>query len=197
MKESEKLAIVGVVIVALIVFLVLFSIYESNLTGEGQQNQNVSGTTGNMDRHFIENMIPHHQDAVDMANIALVKTEHPEIKQLARNIKSSQSREISEMRQWYKYWYGTDVPVNSGMMGHGMMNVTDLNRLENAKPFDKEFIEQMVPHHQMAIMMARMVLNSSPHPEIRNLANSIIETQSAEINEMHQWYKRWYGTDIL
>jgi uncharacterized protein (DUF305 family) len=70
MKKSEKF-IVGVVMVAFIVFLALFSIYESDLT-EKQQNQSVSGTTGNIDLYFIENMV-YHQDAVDMANITLTK----------------------------------------------------------------------------------------------------------------------------
>ena len=71
MKKSEKF-IVGVVMVAFIIFLALFSIYESNLIGEEQQNPNVSGTTGNMDLYFIENMV-YYQDAVDMANITLTK----------------------------------------------------------------------------------------------------------------------------
>lgn len=198
MKESEKLVVVGIVIMALIAILALFSIYwiYSPMMG-GQNGQTGQGMMGNTDRYFIENMVPHHQDAVDMAEIALVKAEHPEIKELAENITNSQSREITEMRQWYKEWYGTDVPASSGRMGHGgMMNTTDLNKLENAKPFDKEFIEQMVPHHQMAIMMAQMVLNNSNRPEIRNLASSIIKTQSAEIAEMRQWYKEWYGTDV-
>lgn len=199
MKESEKLLVVGIVIVALIAVLALFSIYWIYFPMMGGQNgQTGQGMMGDMDRHFIEQMVPHHQDAVDMAEIALVKAEHPEIKELAENITSSQSREITEMRQWYKEWYGTNVPANSSIMGsnNGMMNTTDLNKLENAKPFDKEFIEQMVPHHQMAIMMAQMALNNSDRPEIRNLASSIIKTQSAEINEMRQWYKEWYGTDV-
>jgi uncharacterized protein (DUF305 family) len=71
MKKSEKF-IVGVVMVAFIIFLALFSIYESNLIGEEQQNPNVSGTTGNMDLYFIENMV-YYQDAVDMPNITLTK----------------------------------------------------------------------------------------------------------------------------
>jgi uncharacterized protein (DUF305 family) len=84
-------------------------------------------------------------------------------------------------------------------MGHGMgmMNSTNLDKLKTAKPFDKEFIKQMVPHHQMAIMMAQMALKNSKHPQIRNLANSIIKTQSAEIYKMRQWYKQWYGTNLL
>ena len=102
------------------------------------------------------------------------------------------------MRDWYKAWYGIDVPVyqgammggrmrgetGTGMMGGGMGgSMTDLVQLGNATRFDKEFIEQMIPHHQMAIMMARMVQNSG-HPEMRELGSSIIRSQSAEVNQM-------------
>ncbi|MBU4534888.1 MAG: DUF305 domain-containing protein [Euryarchaeota archaeon] len=123
MKENEKLVVVGVVIAALIIFLALFVYWSySPMMRSGQQDQNGSGTMGDIDRHFIEQMVPHHEEAVAMADIALTKAEHPEIKQLAGNIKSSQSREITKMRRWYKSWYGTDVPT-SGMMGskNGMM----------------------------------------------------------------------------
>ena len=191
---NKTIAILIVIIAALVIslttilayFLIYSPINEDGYGGYGH------GMMGNMDQEFIENMIPHHQDAVDMSNMALTKAEHPEIKQLAMNISSSQSKEIAEMRTWYKEWYGTDVPPNSSMMG----SVTDLNRLKNAKDFDKEFIEQMVPHHQMAIMMAQMVLSHSNRPEIRGLAESIIQSQSKEINEMRTWYKEWYGTDV-
>lgn len=54
----------------------------------------------------------------------------------------------------------------------------------------------MTLHHQMAIMMAQMALNNSDRPEIRSLAESIIKTQSAEIEEMMGWYRDWYGTDV-
>ncbi|MEN4018910.1 MAG: DUF305 domain-containing protein [Methanobacterium sp.] len=193
MKENEKLVVVGVVIVALITFLALFSMYWNYYPMMGGQNgQTGQGMMENIDRHFIEQMIPHHEEAVAMADIALIKAKHPEIKQLARNIKSSQSIEITKMRQWYKARYGTDVPANSSMMG----NMTDLDDLKNAKPFDKEFIEEMIPHHQMAIMMSQMVLYHSNDPEIRVLAESIIKTQRVEIEEMGKWYKEWYGTDV-
>ena len=144
------------------------------------------------DKHFIENMIPHHKEAVQMSNIALSRAEHREIKQLAKNIKSTQSKEIREMRQWYKKWYGTNVPASSMSMN----NPTNLNKLKTVEPFDKEFIKQMIPHHQMAIMMAQMALKDSKQPRIRNFAKSVIKTQSAEINEMRLWYKQWYGTNI-
>jgi uncharacterized protein (DUF305 family) len=88
-----------------------------------------------------------------------------------------------------------------GTQGNGMMNAEmrrdmmgmnmDLEALKSAPDFDREFIRQMIPHHQMAVMMARMVLNSD-RPEIRNLAESIIKSQTAEIAQMRQWYKAWY-----
>lgn len=169
-----------------------------------------------LDQHFIEMMIPHHQGAIDMANLALNKAKRPEIRQLAEAIKRDQNREIEEMKGWYKQWYGTEVPAvsashmpmsmpsgsgtNAGsnqgmpmnsctsMMGTNMMGMmaTDLTALKNAPDFDKTFIEQMIPHHKMAVMMAGMVLDSN-RPEIRNLAKSIIQTQSAEIEKMRQW----------
>ena len=78
-------------------------------------------------------------------------------------------------------------------MGRGMMDGhTDLEKLKAARPFDQEFIRQMVPHHRMAVMMAQMVLRGSNRAEIRELARSIIETQSKEIEEMLDWYRDWY-----
>jgi len=157
------------------------------------------------DQYFIEMMIPHHQDAVEMANLALTRAKRPEIKQLAEAIKRDQTREIQQMRGWYKTWYGKDVPqvpMGTGMMGNrqgmgqgmmtqnGMMH-TDLNALKNAADFDKEFVRQMIPHHQMAVHMAQMVLNQKTRPEIRTLAQSIIKSQTAEINQMQQWQQAW------
>lgn len=78
MKKSEKF-IVGVIMVAFIVFLALFSIYESNLTGDGQQDQNISNSTGNMGLFFIENIVLYNHDIVDMTDIVLTKAEHPEL----------------------------------------------------------------------------------------------------------------------
>jgi uncharacterized protein (DUF305 family) len=182
-----------------------------------------------MSQHFIEMMIPHHEAAVAMADLAPNSAKRPEIKQLAESIKKDQTREIQQMRTWYKQWYGKEVPASAdlgmmgsgqgmmgsnrqpgqgpgsgpgpGMQGNGMMNAEmrrdmmgtnmDLEALKSAPDFDREFIRQMIPHHQMAVMMARMVLNSD-RPEIRNLAESIIKSQTAEIAQMRQWYQAWY-----
>lgn len=190
----------------------------STLLGQNTQNSpNMPNSPGRgmgmgmnqeqKDQHFIQMMIPHHQGAVDMANLALEKAQNPELKTLAEAIKTSQTMEINQMREWYKQWYGADVPNTSNMsmqsghgMNHGMNNGmnhgmhsnmmgmmnTDLTALKNAPNFDQAFVQQMIPHHQMAIMMSSMILNSS-HPELRNLGQSIIQSQSAEIKQMQSW----------
>jgi len=169
----------------------------------------LSGMMGDIDRHFMEQMIPHHEDAVAMAELALTRAEHPELRGLAETIIRDQTREIDQMETWYRDWYGVDAPsddgaygdpgngrgmMGGGMMGGGMMgDQADLEVLKAAAVFDKEFIEQMIPHHQMGVMMAQMVLARSDRPEIQELARSIIKTQRAEIEQMQDWYQEWYG----
>jgi uncharacterized protein (DUF305 family) len=163
------------------------------------------GMMGDIDRHFIEQMIPHHQAAIEMAGLAAQKAQRPELKTLAAGIKQTQADEIQKMRTWYTDWYGLDVPTVSDARGQGMMGAAkgmgmgmgmngDLTNLANAKDFDKAFITQMIPHHEMAVMMSAMVLVNGQHPELRDLARSIINGQSAEIDSMRTWYKAWYGT---
>ena len=152
-----------------------------------------------VDRTFIEMMIPHHQGAVEMAKVAVKKAKSPEVKKLAESIIKDQNREIGQMRTWYKQWYGAEVPqMNNMQMHHGMggmmtvmqhqemMNREMMVALKNAANFDREFLRQMTEHHEMALMMAGMVVDGGVHPETRKLADSIIKSQSAEINKMGQ-----------
>ena len=150
-----------------------------------------------VDKPFIEMMIPHHQSAKEMAQMALNRAKSPEVKKLAQSIIEEQTREIEQMQTWYKQWYGTEVPstgMNMGMqsgmaqsmMQMKMMDTEMMEALENAQNFDREFLRQMTRHHQMATMMAGMVVNSAQHREIRNLAQNIIKSQSAEITQMQQ-----------
>ncbi|MBD2279484.1 DUF305 domain-containing protein [Aphanizomenon flos-aquae] len=182
-----------------------------------QANPPKKGMMMQTDQHFIEMMIPHHQQAVEMADIAFTRAQHPEIKNLAVAIKKDQTSEIEQLRTWYKTWYGKEVPImtmtDQGMMAgpgnmcqqmnppdtmkmpmNGKMHCMnmDLETLKNAPDFDKEFIRQMIPHHRMAVKMSQMIVKKTAKPEIRNLARSIIKTQMAEINQMQQWYQSWY-----
>jgi len=166
-----------------------------------------------MDRHFIERMIPHHQDAIEMAKLALDKSKKSEIKQLARDIINSQTAEIDTMKKWYKEWFGTDVPAKPmkmdnkgkgmGMMSNGMMMMDMsmyhdmmggiIDDLKKAPDFDKKFLEMMVKHHKMAIPMSGMIIDSRKS-EMRKLAKDIISAQSGEIEMMIKWYQSWYGS---
>lgn len=151
---------------------------------------------GSMDAMFIVGMVPHHEDAIEMAELALTRAEHPELKELAQRIIDTQSAEVEQMEEWYLDWYGEEVPADDsfGMMGGGMMDQgSDMAALEQAETFDAEFIRQMIPHHQMGIMMAQMAGRNSGHAEIQDLADDIIESQSAEIEQMSEWYDEWYG----
>ena len=168
----------------------------------GMRYQNNSTVSSTMDAHFIEQMIPHHEDAITMAKLALEKAKHQEIKTLAQNIIDSQSAEINQMKVWYKDWFGKDLPSGKEVMGqHGMMgttssmhmgmlgNETDMERFENATDFDRAFIEGMIPHHQMAVMMASMLKNGTGREELRKLADDIDLAQTREIDSMRNWYK--------
>jgi uncharacterized protein (DUF305 family) len=148
-----------------------------------------AGTTmTDVTRHFLEQMIPHHEDAVTMSDLALQQAEHPELKQLATTIKKTHSAEITQMQDWYQQWYGADVPATT------TMSMGQMQSIDGAKPFDKAFIEAMVPHHERAVMMSTMALQSADRPEFRTFLQNIITTQTAEIEQMRQWYQQWYGT---
>ncbi len=200
-KETIIAGVVGLILGVLIapIFTPMMPwggrmMYRDSMMGNNQ-------IMGQIDSHFIEQMIPHHEDAITMAKLALTHAEHQEIKTLSNDIIKAQSEEIGRMKQWYKTWFGNEVPSVGAVAGHGMGmmmsggmmgNETDVKTLGNAKPFDKEFIEQMIPHHQMAVMMAQMLLNSTNRPEMKQLAENIISAQTKEINQMREWYQNWY-----
>ena len=155
-----------------------------------------------MDQHFIVMMIPHHDGAIAMADLALSRARRPEIKALASRIKDSQTQENAQMRTWYRQWFGGSVQAWGGAMGHGggmgMMGMggtgTDIAWLKNASDFDRAFIEQMIPHHRMGVMMASMAQTNSQHPQLLAMQQAMVKAQSQEIEQMAQWYRSWYGT---
>jgi uncharacterized protein (DUF305 family) len=165
-------------------------------------------------------MIPHHEAAVAMADLALERSRRPEVRELAQKIKTEQTREIEAMRAWYEQKYGTNIPEWQPGWGRGsrigrgygncpncygqsqgrgwdrgyggMMMGADLSVLKNTENFDRAFIEQMIPHHQMGVMMATMVANRGEDPTVRELAEGMITTQNREIDQMQGWYQDWF-----
>ncbi len=145
------------------------------------------------DRAFIDAMVSHHQGAIDMARIALENAEHDEIKQLSRNIVSTQEAEIEELKAIKREEFGTsEVPMEVSAGEMEAMGMTDPAELANKDPFDRAFIDAMIPHHESAIEMAQVAYRESNNPEIMALAEGIVEAQSREITQMERWRKEWY-----
>ena len=158
---------------------------------------------GDIDRNCIEKMIAHHKIANVMADIALKEAEHSEIKQIASEIKRDEIEDMLKMREIFKS-YGMDISLPKLDEARKILQSQDLlqdpadiARLKHAKPFDKAFLEEMVPHHQMAIKMSKNILNNSSNQDLRLIAESIIKKENHEIDQMKDWYQEWYGQPLV
>ena len=134
------------------------------------------------EREFVSGMIPHHQEAVDTANEVLARGGSiPEVRELAEAIVVAQETEIAMLKQWHLAWYGEAYAEDDTYQP--MMR--DLSQLSGAE-LDRRFLEDMIPHHMGAIMMAKSVRPYIEHSEITDMADAIMETQSAEIKLMNE-----------
>lgn len=132
------------------------------------------------EREFVAGMIPHHQEAVDTATELLERGGSTEaIRTLAEEIIAAQKTEIAMLKQWHLDWYGEEYEVD----GTYQPMMRDLSQLSGAD-LDKRFLEDMIPHHMGAIMMAQSVRPHIEHQEVTDMADAIMETQTAEIELM-------------
>lgn len=170
----------------------------------GAMNMSLGPKDANFDLRFIDAMTLHHEGAVTMAQEALQKSNRPEIKQLAQAIIDAQEKEITQMKDWRKTWYSSvsaTPMMHDAKMGHmmpmsedmrsSMMMSMDLGAAD--EQFDLRFINAMLPHHESALTMAKEALEKSDRPEIKQLAQNILDSQQQEIDQMKQWRKAWYG----
>jgi len=146
------------------------------------------------DKAFIDAMVPHHQGAVEMAQVALENAEHDEIRSLAEDVVTAQEAEIEQLKQIKQREFGSsEVPMEMSPGQMRSMGMTmDPQELANQDPFDKAFIDAMIPHHKSAIAMASVALEESEIPEIREIARDIVRAQQREIRQMEQWREEWY-----
>lgn len=140
---------------------------------------------------FAQMMIPHHQQAVEMADLALANAStSSDVKDLAQQIKAAQDPEIATMNGWLREWGAP----KSAAMDHGtsgMMSEEDMASLKAADgaAFNRMWLEMMVDHHQGAVTMAQDVLSSTEEPEVKSLAQAIVEGQQKEIATMQGMLK--------
>ena len=145
------------------------------------------------DRAFIDAMVPHHEGAVDMAQVALKRAEHPEISDLAEEIISAQRAEVELFGKIRGREYGSaEATMEMNEQDMEAMGMSDTQKLAQADPFDKAFIDEMIPHHESAIAMAEVARRETEDPEIREIAVGIVSAQNQEIEQMQQWRQQWY-----
>lgn len=154
------------------------------------------------DQAFIDAMVPHHESALMMAQMAASKALYAEVRSMARKMISEQQNEIKRLKTWRKLWYGS--ASTPGMMHHGMMHhgdtvampgkmmglpikgEMDMGKLRAARgrEFDRLFLRMMIPHHAGAIMMADEALKVTGRKAIRSMSHQIIASQAREIGRM-------------
>lgn len=159
--------------------------------GGGDESGAGSSTFNDADVNFAQGMIAHHEQAIEMSDIALDPAvgASAEVRDLAGRIKAAQDPEIQTMTGWLAAW---DKPTGMDHEGHdmstmaGMMSAADMDALGKLKgvAFDREFYRMMIAHHEGAVSMARDVQRDGVNPDVRTLTEGIVASQTGEIEEM-------------
>ncbi|PRB65457.1 MULTISPECIES: DUF305 domain-containing protein [unclassified Microbacterium] len=148
-----------------------------------------SAGVGDADVMFASMMIVHHEQAIEMSDIVLAASGiDPAVTELAERIKAAQGPEIEQLEGWLDEWdVSSDDRDASGMdHGDGMMSEDDLTALRDAEgtAASRLFLEQMIMHHEGAVEMAQAQVDEGSDPEAVELAQTIIDAQTDEIQEM-------------
>jgi uncharacterized protein (DUF305 family) len=165
------------------------------------------GDHNQADVMFSRMMIPHHDDAIEMAKLAPTRADSADVKALAAQIQAAQQPEIEQMKGWLASWNEPTMPAGMGPDGMGqggnmpggaptgmpggMMSSGDMAKLEglSGTEFDREFLTMMTAHHETAINMARAVQANGRYEPTKTLAANIIRSQTEEINQMAELLK--------
>ncbi|MEU2180328.1 DUF305 domain-containing protein [Streptomyces thermolilacinus] len=141
---------------------------------------------------FAKGMVPHHRQAIEMADLAPSRAESAEVKKLAADIKKAQDPEIKTLSGWLTSW-GEEVPAEGAMDhsmhgGRGMMTAEEMQQLKDSsgKAFDTAFMEMMIKHHEGAVEMAKTEQADGAYAPAKEMAGQIITSQSAEIEQMNK-----------
>ena len=175
--------------------------------GEDPENEATSSTStdsaaafNDADVTFAQQMIPHHEQAIEMAQMAQGRASSGEVLELAADIEAAQGPEIDTLQSWLEGW-GEDVPsgemdgMDHGDMGDdsggsmsGMMDEDEMNDLMAASgtDWDRMFLEMMIEHHEGAVEMAQVEVDQGESPDAVAMATKIIRDQQSEITQMQQ-----------
>lgn len=151
------------------------------------------------DVSFAQMMIPHHEQAIVMAQMVPMHTQNAQLRALASQIEAAQGPEIATMKGWLTEWGASPAPSSSSMMGmdhgsHGGMDTSgmmtdqqmaDLDHMQGSS-FDRMWLQMMIQHHEGAVTMAKQELADGQNPQAKALAQAIIDGQTKEITQMKQ-----------
>lgn len=162
----------------------------NNDSNMGMNHGAHSMSMGGDEAMFLQMMIPHHQQAIVISDLAISISKNEDILKLANQIKGAQAPEIDQMKSWLKAAGLGEDPGHSMHAMAGMLTDSQLEQLKNStgKDFDRQFLSGMIAHHQGAVEMVRMIENSSDL-KLRDFGEQINQTQSSEIAVMKQLLK--------
>ncbi|TLS43288.1 DUF305 domain-containing protein [Streptomyces montanus] len=141
------------------------------------------------DAMFAQMMIPHHEQALDMAELADGRASDSEVKDVAAKIEKAQDPEIKTMKGWLTSWgkpAGTEAMPGMDHGGDGMMSDGDMKELKSmkGKEFDRMFADMMIDHHNGAISMAKDEQKNGKNADAKQLADDVVKGQSAEVKQL-------------
>jgi uncharacterized protein (DUF305 family) len=175
-----------------IALMTLGACSSSDSSTDGSNTSSVANQSFNDDDvMFAQMMIPHHEQAIEMADIALDPTigASDAVRELATEIKNAQDPEIAFMKQVLAKWNkptDMDASMDHSDMMDGMLSLDELDALGALRgtAFDTAWLEAMIRHHEGAISMAEDLLEDGVNPELIELGNEIIKAQQIEIDAM-------------
>ncbi|MGH9966791.1 MAG: DUF305 domain-containing protein [Pyrinomonadaceae bacterium] len=149
------------------------------------------------DLHFIDMMIIHHQQGLEMAQMVETKSKNARLKTFAQKLAADQRKDIDELQGHHNHWYAGKPPMDPAMMESMMqsmhpgmnMDMDDTRRkllASEGTAFDHLFLDTMIHHHQMAIGMAKEATTKAQHAEIKDFARKAVVKQQAQITEMNR-----------
>ena len=162
----------------------------NNDSNMGMNHGAHSMSMGGDEAMFLQMMIPHHQQAIVISDLAISISKNEDILKLANQIKGAQDPEIDQMKSWLKAAGLGEDPGHSMHAMAGMLTDSQLEQLKNStgKDFDRQFLSGMIAHHEGAVEMVRMIENSSDL-KLRDFGEQINQSQSSEITVMKQLLK--------
>jgi uncharacterized protein (DUF305 family) len=192
---TSRIARIAAVLAAFVAALFLSACSSSDTEGHTDEPV-ITGEPAGFnadDIAFATNMIPHHEQAVEMSVLVPDRSANPEVIALAQKISAAQQPEINALRVLLVQWKeNPEAGTAGGHQGHGpmqgMVDDATMAKLQslNGPEFDTLWLQSMISHHQGAIEMAKAEIANGANVDAKRMAQTIVDTQQAEIDQMKQ-----------